>query len=311
MATNLVACVVNPARKRSEPAWNLVRQHCDALGIAAPLRFDTTIEHPGELQAHQAIEANADIVIVIGGDGTVRNVSNVLSHTGVAMGVVPAGTANIFHLNAIGKQRSLDRSVRTALLGTPEPMDTGKVTLHLDDGLEIQQRFLAVVGAGYDAESLAGISESLKRRYGPLAYFVVGARQLRRNPHSFDVHLDGNRQESLPAWSVLVGNCGRVPGGITVLPGADLQDGLLNTLVLAPRSIASWAPIAWRAWRGKSHALGVVSDDTAREVTIIPEQPVSVQIDGDVHLNVHRLDIEIDPGSLLINTKREGTHENN
>ncbi len=302
MANPTIACVVNPARKRSEPAWRLVQQHCAALGFPPPTRLETTIELPGEAQAQEAVDSGVDHIIVIGGDGTVRNVSNVLAHSGVSLGIVPGGTANIFHLNAVGKHRTLDQAVRTALLGTPETVETGLVTLTFADGTETQQRFLVVVGAGYDAVSLQDVSASFKQRFGPLAYFAAGARNLRGPLHSFRIQSDTSEERTVTAWSLLVGNCGRVPGGITVLPHASLQDGLLNTRVLAPKSILGWAPIAWRALRDRSKQEDV-QEQLAERITIIPETSVSVQVDGDVWSNVTQIDVAVDPASLIVKSR--------
>lgn len=305
MANPVIACVVNPARKRSEPAWQLVQQHCAAMGFAPPQRFETTIESPGEEQARQALDAGADHIIVIGGDGTVRNVSNVLVHSGFSLGIVPAGTANIFHLNAVGKHRSLDQAVRTALLGSPTPVDTGIVTLSQAHGAESRQRFLVVVGAGYDATSLQRVSVPLKQWFGPLAYFAAGARELGSSLHTFRVHAGGNEESEVEAWSLLVGNCGRVPGGITVLPHASLQDGLLNTRILAPRSLWHWVPIAWRALRDTSKPEHMW-DSMIKDITIIPASAIPVQVDGDVWTDVDRIDIEVDPGSLIVKSRMVG-----
>ena len=302
MVNSAIACVVNPARKRSQPAWQLVQQHCAALGLPPPILLETTVESPGEAQAQEALDSGAEHIIVIGGDGTVRNVSNVLAHSGVSLGIVPAGTANIFHLNAVGKHRSIDQAVRTAILGIPEAVDSGNVTLTLAEGAEIRQRFLVVVGAGYDAVSLQNVSVPFKQRFGPLAYFAAGAKNLRGPMHSFRIQTDTSEEHIVSAWSLLVGNCGIVPGGITVLPHASLQDGLLNTRILAPKSIVGWAPIAWKALRDRSK-LDDVQQDMIREITIIPEHALSVQVDGDVWTDVTRIHVTVDPASLIVKSR--------
>lgn len=296
-----VYCIVNPIGRQSTRAWQLVQQHCAALGYPPPQRLETTIDHPGELQARQALDAGATSIIVIGGDGTIRNVSNIMAHCTVPVGIIPTGTANIFHLNVVGKARSLDRSVRTALLGTPTPVDLGRATLSFaDDRPDWESPFLVVIGVGHDAEALANVSLDLKRRIGPAAYFAAGARQLLGRQFDLDIELDGEPVPDQPVWSLLVGNCGRVPGGITIFPDAHVQDGLLNVLRISPTSLASWAPIAWRSWRGSSRVLRSLADGIASEVTVKSETPVSVQIDGDVWSGVRGLQIGIDPSALLI-----------
>lgn len=304
-----VFCVINPARKHHLKVWELVQHHCAALGYSPPIRLTTTIEAPGGLQAEHALQGGADTVIVAGGDGTVRNVGAVLAHSGVALGVVPIGTANIFHLNAIGKEKRLDQSVRTALMGTNTAVDMGKVQLEFAAGDSLDDRFLVVVGVGRDALSLAGVSPLLKRAIGPGAYFASGMPHLVRSPMPMHVEVDGERMNIDAAWSVLVGNCGVVPGGITVLPEANLQDGKLNLLHVAPQTVVGWLPVAWRGLRGTSRPTRGMIDHEVREVTIIPETPISAQIDGDVWSDVVKITVAVDPAALIIRGKALPTHE--
>lgn len=304
-----VFCVVNPARKHHQRVWQLVQDHCAALGFPPPVLLTTTIEQPGGMQASQALEQGADLVIVAGGDGTVRNVSNVLAHTGVALGIIPTGTANIFHLNAIGREKRLDQSVRTALMGTDLSVDTGVVSLRFEDGSEHHDRFLVVVGVGRDALSLRDVSEQFKKLTGPGAYFASGLPHLVRKPLSMSVEIDGQPLDHLSAWSVLVGNCGVVPGRITVLPGASLIDGRLNLLHVAPKSLLGWVPVAWRGLRGSDRSVRGLTDATVERVVIIPKEPAAVQIDGDVIAEVVRIEVRVDPISLVIRGKEPAANE--
>ncbi len=309
MRNRRVYCIANPARARHERVWQLVQQHCAALGTPPPTLLHTTIEAPGGPQARQALDAGADLVIVAGGDGTVGQVTNVMAHSGVAMGIIPIGTANIFHLNAIGRDKRLDQAVRTALMGTDTPVDTGIVHLHDARGDAVEGRFLVVVGVGRDALSLHGVSPRLKRTIGAAAYFAAGLPQLLRRPLPMQVVIDGEPLPHTAAWSVLVGNCAVVPGGLTVLPGASLHDGKLNLLHVAPRSVVGWLPLAWRGVRGTSRPVRGVGDHLVEQVTIIPEAPAAVQVDGDVWHDVHRVEISADPAALIIRGKAAVAYE--
>lgn len=317
MRNRRVYCVINPVRTRHERVWQLVQQHCAALGKPPPILLTTTIDAPGGPQAKQALDDGADLVIVAGGDGTVGQVATELAHTGVAMGIVPIGTANIFHLNAIGRDKRLDQAVRTALMGADIPVDSGIVRLHSGTGDATRARFLVVVGVGRDALSLHGVSPRLKRSIGPAAYFAAGLPQVLQRPLPMQVVIDGEPLPHAAAWSVLAGNCSMVPGGLTVLPGASLYDGKLNLLHVAPRSVVGWLPLAWRGVRGTNRPVRGVGDHLVEQVTIIPEAPAAVQIDGDVWHDVHRIDISVDPASLVIRGKAskpdepEGDREGN
>ena len=304
-----VYCVVNPARRHADRVWQLVQDHCAALGYPPPTLLTTTIDEPGGPQATQALDVGADLVIVAGGDGTIRNVSNVLANSNVPMGIIPTGTANIFHLNAIGKVKRLDTSVRTALLGRDIPVDTSMVRIDDADGNTSTDRFLVVVGVGRDALSLGGVSDRFKKVTGPLAYFASGLPQLARKPIPMTIEVDDQQSMKIDAWSVLVGNCGVVPGKITIMPKADLADGKLNLLQVAPKSLSGWVPIAWRGLRGSDRATRGLIDADVERVVITPHQPTAVQVDGDVFRNIARVEIAVDPASLVIRGRESEQHD--
>jgi diacylglycerol kinase family enzyme len=88
-----------------------------------------------------------------------------------------------------------------------------------------------------------------------------------------------------------------------VLPGASLHDGKLNLLHVAPRSVIGWVPVAWRGVRGTNRPVRGVGDHLVEEVTVIPEAPAAVQVDGDVWHDVHRIEISVDAGALVIRGK--------
>lgn len=296
-----IACVVNPSRKLAPRALQALTANARALGFPDPVIYETTIAEPGEAQAHLAVADGADLVIAAGGDGTVRNVAAALAGTTVPLGILPIGTANIFHLNAIGKRTSLDASVRTALLGEPVSVDMGRVKLwqHSADS-PINTRFLVVVGIGNDAATILGVSERWKRRIGPLAYFASGARTLLQPSMPMTITVDGERLHKERAWSLLVGNCGVVPGGITVLPNADVTDGQLHLLHVAPGNPLNWLPIGIAGITGHKRTPSGLTSMEAQHVTVEPESPMPVQVDGDVVEHVIRMEVTLEPETLLL-----------
>lgn len=91
----VVAVIVNPVHRLAMPALVAALRTVESLGWDAPLVLRTSVESPGGEQAREALAAGADRVLVIGGDGTVRLVAEVLAGTECVMGIVPTGTANL------------------------------------------------------------------------------------------------------------------------------------------------------------------------------------------------------------------------
>ena len=104
--------------------------------------------------------------------------------------------------------------------------------------------FLVMAGLGYDAAIMEETSEASKKRFGWPAYVLTGLRELGRARFPVRVTVDGEPPVGRRVKTVLVGNCGRVQGGVALLPEAKVDDGRLDALLLAPKGPLSWLEIA-------------------------------------------------------------------
>lgn len=257
-----------------------------------------TGEARADALARDALAEGADAVIVVGGDGTIRDVADVLAGTGVPMGIVPAGTANLFARNLDLPLRDLDRAAAIALDAAPLPTDLGRVVLHADGRVHAPRVFLVVVGIGHDATAVEAASLARKRRLGWGAYVIAGARRFANPLLDVRARLDDEPAMRTQAWTVLVHNTARITMGLRVVPGTRPDDGLLHLAAVSPRRIAHWGRIA-ASGMGLARAEGVLSHRTGRRVRLEADR-IPVQIDGDAHGRITRLDAWIDPGVLLV-----------
>ena len=101
-----------------------------------------------------AIAAGAELVVVAGGDGTVREVAHGLARTGVELGIVPVGTANLLAHN-LGLPRTVPAAVQVAVAGRPRPVDLGLA--RVDDSGDLP--FVVLAGMGHDAATVAAADE--------------------------------------------------------------------------------------------------------------------------------------------------------
>ena len=156
-------------------------------------------EYPGhatELAAMAAAEGRADVIVAAGGDGTINEVARGLMATGVPLGLLPLGTANVL---AIEAGQTLDaRSVADTLLyGEAKLIGTGLV----NDAL-----FLLMVGIGFDGVVVSNIEPLQKRRFGKLAFIWEGLKHWIKGPGaSLKVEINGRSDEQLHgiAWVVV------------------------------------------------------------------------------------------------------------
>ena len=325
-AGQVVAFVANPSKSDVPALKAAVLRARDAQGYPEPLWFETTIEDPGVGQTRAAVAQGADVVVAIGGDGTVRAVAEALVGTGVPMGLMPLGTGNLLARNLDLPLSDPLAAMRIALEGRDRTIDVGwlrvlrwesdiddAVTEAVDDlpdeeDLPRDHIFLVIAGLGFDAAMVADTDEQLKRRVGWIAYFVSGMRHLHGRRTRMHVRLDDQPMTTTRLRSLLIGNCGKLPGGITLLPDAVLDDGWLDVAAIDTRGgIAGWAQLFGEVMMqgaGMRNDLpakiGRIDHTRAQEVRVVVQGGEHVQVDGDIVGRVTELSARVDHAALVV-----------
>jgi diacylglycerol kinase family enzyme len=278
------------------------------LGWDPPLWYATTIEDPGPGQTKAALAAGCDAVLAFGGDGTARMVADQLLHTGVPLGLLPAGTGNLLARNLRISTASLDQALVAAVSGEGRTVDVGRAEVDVsgEDEALTRQTFLVMAGLGFDAEVMATVNPQLKQRVGWWAYVLSGVRVLRGRRTKVRLALDGEPPVSVRVRSVVVGNCGELTGGIRLLPEAQMDDGWLDVVVVSPRGMVGWAGVVGTVLTHRSQARGVRRSTTVqhfrcRRVEVRAERPLFVQLDGDPAGSARVLRAWVDPRALVVN----------
>jgi diacylglycerol kinase (ATP) len=291
----LAAVVANPTKVEADTR-DVITELCVELGWAEPLWIETTVEDPGTGQAEKAVEQGVDVVMACGGDGTVRSVAEALAGTGVAMGLLPAGTGNLL-ARTLGTPLEMAAAAKVALSGDDRTIDIGRVRV---DGEDDERVFLVMAGTGFDADVMGNTPEALKARVGPLAYVISGLRAMRGRRTKVTISIDGGPPLRRRTRTVLVGNSGTLLGGLVLMPEAEVDDGVLDIVNLAPKGIGGWVAVAARVISRKRRGHSRVEHWTAREVVITAEDPQASQIDGDPIGDVTEMAIRVDAGALIV-----------
>jgi YegS/Rv2252/BmrU family lipid kinase len=265
-------------------------------GWDEPLWLETTPEDPGGGQARAAVAAGVDLVLACGGDGTVTACGAGLAGSGTPMGVVPAGTGNLLARN-LGLPLDARAAIAVAL---------GGVNRGLDVGVANGRPFLVMAGLGLDARMLGSTSEPLKKRLGWIAYAVAGVRHLRDRPMRVTLQADGGLPERRRASAVIAGNVGRLQAGLTLLPGAAPDDGLLDVVVLTASGWTGWLGVAAQVVLRRGGAGGAVQRGAFKELRIEADRAYPWELDGELIGSTRQLDIGIQPERLVIRVPRPG-----
>lgn len=315
MSTPLAYVVANPSKPA---ATGTLRRHLEAELQSAGYRVRhllTTPQSPGTRQARQALDAGAALVVVAGGDGTLRCVAGEFAGTSTPLGVLPLGTANLTARALglpVGGRRARQRAAQVVASGTPQPVDLLQVSTRGPGGP--WHPCLTVAGTGFDAYLVASTQAALKGRIGWLAYAVAALGNLGGPRRDFQLTVTPavgagstpGQTEQLRARTVLLANGGHLPAGIRLLPHARLDDGTLDVAAIDVRgSLLGWADLACQvlpphAGRYRRSGLATVRLRQGREAALRCEQPVPVQVDGDLLPSTTSLLVRLEPGALQV-----------
>jgi diacylglycerol kinase family enzyme len=297
------AIVVNPTKFEDLPAvQRRIRGVCGELGWDEPLFIETTAKDTGTGQAHEALEKGATVVCALGGDGTVRAVAEALVGTDTPMGLLPGGTGNLLARNLDLPVDSLEDALRVALTGQNKRVDVGRLTVDASGEHERPEKhiFLVMAGLGFDAAIMAGAPEKLKAKVGWPAYVVSGARNLRGPQFKVRVKTADGDEFSRRTRTVVIGNCGKLLGGLVLMPEAEVDDGQLDLVALSPQGVVGWAAVAARLASRRRRGHPRVDHYTTTEVQVRADRPQEVQLDGDPIGQARAITAEVVPLSLIV-----------
>ena len=287
-----VAVVFNPATGGgdAEGRERDTRRALEGAGLEV-LWLETTKQDPGRGQAAKAVAEGVDLVVAQGGDGTVMACVTGLAGTEVPLAVLPGGTGNLLATN-FDIPADLEGAVEVALEGERVRLDVAA----LDD-----DRFVVMGGIGFDAAMLRDADPKLKEQLGAVAYVLSGFRNLRRRATRFRLRLDDRPPLERTGQGVLIGNLGRLQGGLPVMPDARPDDGLLDVAVLQTRTVLDWLALAARVLLRRRHKDPQLELFTARRVEVGCDRPQPVERDGDpLETPRDHLVVEVVPAALTL-----------
>ena len=167
-------------------------------GVGKLLWYEVPKSKKAPKQVRKALKEGAELVLVWGGDGMVQRCVDALAGSGVTVGVIPAGTANLFAQN-LGIPEDLPEAVRIAFHGESRKLDLGMVN---------GEHFAVMAGVGFDAEMIKDADRGLKDKLGRAAYVWTGLRHVRGELVRMEVKIDGVKWFEGEASCLLLGNVG-------------------------------------------------------------------------------------------------------
>ena len=295
--------IVNPTKFTDLDAVRArVTTTCLAQGWGQPIWLETTIADPGTGQARRAVEEGAAVVCPLGGDGTVRAVARALVGTETPLGPLPGGTGNLLARNLDLPFDSIEKALVVALTGQNVRIDVGRLSVDPSGQHAVpdEHLFLVMAGVGLDAAIMAGAQERLKARVGSAAYVVSGFQNFLGPQFRVRMKVDGEGEFARRPRTVIVGNCGRLFGGLVLMPGARLDDGVLDSVVLSPRGVVGWSAVAGHVVTRQRRGHPLIDRHAGQEIHIELDRPQEVQLDGDTIGTARSMTARVDPLALVV-----------
>jgi diacylglycerol kinase (ATP) len=286
------AIIINPIsggvrRAAARARAQLARTVVDARGGRVDVFVTEAVGHAREL-ATVAVRQGARLVMAWGGDGTINEVASALAFSDVALGIIPAGSGN-----GLARELGVDPrpgvAIANALTAEPRLMDVGEIEGRL---------FVNIAGIGVDA--FVASRFSLARRRGFLGYVGLTARALVTYiPTHYRITTGGIRVDAR-AILVTIANSAQFGNGARIAPGALVDDGLLDLVVLEERWRLATLSQLPRLFTGTVARMRGCTIQRIREVTVEADLPMTFHVDGEPVVGGTRLRARVHPGALRV-----------
>jgi len=272
-----------------------LRAQLTTAGIGDPIWYEVPKSRMAPKRVRRALAEGADLLFVWGGDGMVQRCVDAAVGSEVVLAIVPAGTANLFAAN-VGIPKDIPKAVSIGLAGQQRRFDVGRIN---------GEHFAVMAGAGFDAWMIKSADGALKDRLGRAAYLLTGLRHLGRPPVQTKVRLDGDKWFAGDASCVLIGNMGKLMGGVAAFPEAAPDDGLLEIGIVTAKNRRQWSKALLRTATGNATASPFIDVARGSRFDVRFAERTPYELDGGDRKKVRRLKVEVVPGAVTICVPQE------
>jgi diacylglycerol kinase (ATP) len=274
-----------------------LRRVLEAEGIADPFWCEVSKSRKAPAQVRKALDEGAELLVAWGGDGMVQRCVDVLAGSDVPLAIIPAGTANLFATN-LDIPSDIEAAVAVGLYGARRRLDVGRFN---------GERFAVMAGAGFDAAMIRDAGDgSLKERLGRVAYVWTGSENLRSKPFRAVIEVDGAEWYKGKASCILLGNVGKLVGGIEAFEDARPDDGKIDLGVVTAEGLLEWGRMIARAAVGPVEKSPLAQATKAHSVKVRLNRKVLYELDGGDRTKVKSFKAKVEPGAVTVCVPRDG-----
>ena len=275
--------LVNPASANGSTGrrWPELARRAAAAGLEGATLFSERQGHLAELAREAALDG-AELLVVVGGDGSVNEVANGLAGLGrqPEIAVVPRGTGWDFS-RTFGIPRKIDDAVQIALEGDVRTIDLGRASYRAWDGSDATASFANVASAGMSGAIAKRANETTKALGGKASYlWATFAVFSGWEATEIEVVVDGERRTGR-MFDVVVANGRFFGGGLQICPEAEPDDGLFDVLTIGDVTKRDLVQTMPKMYRGTHLPHPKAELLRGSSVTVTSETPLPIELDGE------------------------------
>ncbi len=259
---------------------NLIDKYLDKERFDYEIKSTDYAGHGVEL-TKEAVACAIDIVVAVGGDGTVNEVARSLVHTKTALGILPCGSGNGLARHLM-LPMNLRRSIEVINLCEIHDLDYGVINDH---------PFFCTCGMGFDADISQKFAESGKR--GPITYVQkVLEEGLRYKPKAYEIEFDGDTTR-YRAFLISCANASQYGNNAYIAPQASMSDGMMDVIIMEPFDLLEAPQIAIDMFNKTLDRSSKIKSFKTKHLKIHRAAPGVIHFDGDPVMTVADVDVRL------------------
>jgi diacylglycerol kinase family enzyme len=235
------------------------------------------------------VRDGADLILVLGGDGTINEVANGMVGSRTHLGVLPAGTANVLAME-LQLGSSLERAIGRLAACSPKQISIGR----LCQPAKPARHFLMMAGAGFDAQVVCDLKPGLKAKTGKFAYWVAGFSQIVKRVGQLETRING---DTYPCGFTLASRVRNYGGDLELARGASLLSDEFETVMFEGSNPLRYAFYMMAVAVKQVQKMPGVHTVRSKRIELLGDAPI--QIDGE-YVGRAPATIEIVPDALML-----------
>ncbi len=280
--------IINPksGTRKNKNIEKLISKHLDSKKYDYEIIFTKSANH-ATLLSQQAVLLNYDLVVAVGGDGTINETAKSLVDSDTILGIIPIGSGNGYsrHLKI---PQQIDKAILSIFNSECKLVDTLRIN---------NEFFLAVAGIGFDAHIAKIFANSKKRGFWSYAKLVI-SEFFKYKSEKYELFVDG-KQMLKEAFLLSFAKSSQYGNNIIIAPKAKLDDGYFNLAILKHPPLYAILDIFFKLKNGCIHKSKYYETYPCKEV-IIKKKDIKAHVDGEPLYFCDFAQIKIYPKSLKV-----------